>query len=170
MFFLSNVFFFGSLRSVGQFWFWSWSKIINLYNFLPFFSKINGQKWQKIYYWIKFHYQIGYKWPISDQKVTNCSFDLNMLRNLLVSWWKCSWSKQPTVGQNDQHLVKNDQHLGETILAPPSHSRGRRTIPECNQCDKVILQVILRHTVGRSHFTLSLFLSILVNFVNILKI
>ena len=119
--------------------------------FYPFFSKIKGGKWKKIYYWIKFHDQIGYKWPISDQKVTNCSFDFNMLRNLLVSWWKCSWSKQPTVGQNDQHLVKNNQHLSETILVSP-HSHGRRTIPECNQCDKVILQVILRHTVGRSHF------------------
>ena len=92
--------------SVGQCWFWSWSKMINLYNFLPFFSKINGRKWQKIYYWIKFHYQIGYKWLISDQKVTNCcSFYLNLLSNLLASWWKCSWSEQPTVGQNYQHLV-----------------------------------------------------------------
>ena len=81
--------------------------------FTLFFRKLTVENEKKNYYWIKFHYQIGYKWPVSDQKVTNCSFDLNMLRNLLVSWWKCSWSEQPIVGQNDQHLVKNDQHLGE---------------------------------------------------------
>ena len=52
-------------------------ELVKNYKFLYFFSlffKFNSWKWKKIYYWIKFHYQIGYKWPINDQKVTNCLF------------------------------------------------------------------------------------------------
>ena len=56
--------------------------------------------WSKIYYWIPFHYQIGYKLPIDSQKVTNSSFYLIKISN--------SWSKRSL----------------------PWQSRGQQTIPE----------------------------------------
>ena len=116
------------ILELNQCWFCSW----------PIGKKWVGQLikiWSKIYYWIPFHYQIGYKLPIVNQKVTNSSFYLIKISNIWskqsLPWQSCGRQTIPeaTTLRKGQGLFLGPPIGGLDGLIPQHQAKNPRTYP-----------------------------------------